>query len=103
MTHHYSNELPASFEETEMANSMRAEIEKKMEGHGHGPFEEFEVSECRHILHEHGAEEIKYIARALHGGGKWVFFCWVWHKHDKSCHLHEAWPGHLSTPLEWKD
>ena len=38
MTHHYSNELPASFEETEMANSMRAEIEKKMEGHGHGPF-----------------------------------------------------------------
>ena len=78
---------------------MRAAIEEKM---GEA-FEEFEITECRHVLHHHDAEEIKYIARALHGGGKFVLFCWVWHKADNSSHLHEAWAGHLSSELEWKE
>ncbi len=78
--HHYSNEMPPDFDETDRANKCRSDCEHQV---GH-PFNDWEVTNIRHVLHVHNATEINYLCRALCGDGHWLLIDFKWFKADNS-------------------
>lgn len=87
--------MSPDFDETERANATRADVEAQ---YGFA-FDDFEVTNIRHVLHQHDAPEIRYIAHALRGGGNWVIIDFTWTRESNSSRLNAAADGSLQTEL----
>ena len=95
---HYNNELPPDFDETERAARCKDQAQAmftEME------FKEFEVTNIRHVLHEHDAAEVKYIARALVGDGNHVMCAFTWDKASGSVTVSGCKATDRDAALEW--
>ena len=97
MSHHYSNEMPPDFDETERANMAR----DAAQGFWDTEFKEFEITNIRHVLHAHDATEIKYIGRFLVGDGQHLMVAFLWDKENGTVTVSGAKGTDLDEPLEW--